>query len=242
MSAKQYKPLEHSVVQGFMKADGWNRYEVQRHGYVHALLNEIVSRLDTAYWNAKQEQFKDRKDREFLEIPGFEYRRYYWDDCDCGADSPVHAKECRQVAEHEEWNDRRIDAISDPSEYSRLTSEQKTELEPFEALMKCSRLVHFDRSESWEKNNPRPPCTCGATAAWKPRDHHLPTCSPQQPNLKFGEVIVNWYKYLGRGTSTNVDWTEREWRVWFDDVIAAISEWDEITLERIRPRPTTTPR
>lgn len=236
MASKKYKPLEHSVVQALLKADACNRYEVERHGFVHALLREIVARLETAYWNAKQEQFENRKDREFLEIPGFEYRRYYWDDCDCGAEYPVHAKDCRQIAEHQEWNRRRLDAISDPSEYELPSDEERSKLTPMEAMRKCSRRLHFDRSEAWEKENPRPPCTCGATVSWKPRDFHLPTCSPQQPNMKFGEVSVNWYKYLGRGTSTNVDWNERQWRVWFDAVIASIDAWDDIALNRIHGR------
>jgi len=230
MSGKEYNPLEHSLVQAFLKPDACNRFEVERNSFIHCLLKGIVDCLETAYWNVKQQNLEDRESREFLEIPGFEYRRYYWDDCDCGADSPVHSKDCRQIAEHGEWNDRRLSAISEPSEWSLMSQDERDKLSALEALSKMGSRLHFDRSEDWEKDNPHPPCTCGATETWQPRDHHLPSCSPQQPNMKFGEVVINWYKYLGRGTSTNVDWDEHQWRVWFDAAIQAIGEWERPLL------------
>lgn len=207
--AKEYNPLEHSVVQGLLKADATHRYEVS--DFVEALLFRIKSELERVYWNTHQEDLNNREDWQFLEIPGFEYRRYFWDDCDCGAESPVHAKDCRSAAEHDEWNRRRLDAISDPPDPE----------------MMFGRELHFERSPEWEKQNPHPPCTCGADEAWKPRDYHLPNCSPMLPNLAFGDVRVNWYKHLGRGTSTNVDWNEKQWREWFDAVMAAIRAYED---------------
>jgi len=233
MASKLYNPLEHSVVQAFLKADACNRFEVERCGFVCALLESIVNRLKTAYWNVKQEKFENREDRQFLEIPSFEYRRYFWDECDCGAESPVHAKDCRQIAEHSEWNRRRLDAISDPQKLDGMSEEEVKKLSFWEILQMSGRAIHFERSPAWEKKNPRPPCTCGATKAWKPRDEHLETCSPGLPNMRFGPVIINWYKYLGRGTSTNVDWDEAQWREWFDSVIRAIEEWERPALERL---------
>lgn len=46
------------------------------------------------------------------------------------------------------------------------------------------------------------------------------------PNLRFGEVVVNWYKHMGRGMSCNVDWTEKQWREWFDEAMKAIRLYD----------------
>lgn len=47
-----------------------------------------------------------------------------------------------------------------------------------------------------------------------------------KPNLKFGRVVINWYKHMGRGMSTNCDLTERKWREWFDEAMIAIRLYD----------------
>jgi hypothetical protein len=227
-----YNPLRHSVVQACLKADKWQRFECP--DFVECLVWGIKSELDLVYWNFNQKSLDDREDREFLEISCFEYRRYFWDDCDCGADSPVHANDCRMIVEHDEWNRRRLDAISDPPQ-NPITEEEILEAEKRGVLLadyvmsQCYRLastVHFERSGAWVAENPGPPCTCGAKESWKPRDEHLPTCSPQQPNMKFGEVTVNWYKHIGRGMSVNVDWDANRWREWFDEAMKALSLYD----------------
>lgn len=48
----------------------------------------------------------------------------------------------------------------------------------------------------------------------------------QRPNFKFGPVVINWYKHIGRGMSCNVDWTEKQWRDWFDGAMKAIRLYD----------------
>lgn len=104
--SKQYNPFEHSIVQAALKADGYQRYECSE--FVEALLRSLVRELERVYWNWNQEQFEDRKDREFLEIEGFEYRRYFWDDCDCGFDeidhqwsqNNKHSEECYYTVTH----------------------------------------------------------------------------------------------------------------------------------------------
>ena len=35
-------------------------------------------------------------------------------------------------------------------------------------------------------------------------------CPTMRPNMKFGEVTINWYKYVGSGMSTNVDYDEKQ--------------------------------
>lgn len=125
---KEYNPLEHSVVQAFLKPDGWQRYEAD--DFIEALLVGLKNELEICYWNWNQESLENRENWELLEVPGgFEYRRYYWGD---------------------------------------------------------------EEDESG------------------------------RPNLKFGPVVVNWYKHLGRGMSINVDWNERQWREWFDEAMKAI--------------------
>jgi hypothetical protein len=129
--SKEYNALDHSVVQALLKPDATQRYEAD--AFIEALLRGIVHELERVYWNWNQEQLNNREDWEFLEIPGFEYRRYCWTD--------------------------------DPGE--------------------CAR-----------------------------------------PNMKFGAVIIDWYKYLGRGMSVNVDWSALQWKSWFNDVLKALSMYD----------------
>lgn len=162
--SKPYNPLDHSIVQAIFKSDACHEYQCP--DYVTALIIYLHNRLDTAYWNVNQSMFDD-SDWQFLEIPGLEYRRYYWGDCDCGEDYPAHSKDCNGLT-----------------------------------------------------------CTCGAEAQWKPRGFHLPTCSLTLPNFKFGEVKINWYKSIGRGMSTNIDWSEAEWRKWFDACLLAIQQYN----------------
>jgi len=213
MSAKEYNPVEHSVVQAFLKADVWNRYEVDRHGFVACLIHGIIDELKRVYWNVKQEKLEDRDDWDFVEISGFEYRRYFWGDCDCGAESPVHAKDCRQEVERNAWCSRRMSETCDAPQYTQDG-------------WPLGSTIRFDKFDEWEKNNPFPPCTCGASENWKERDHHLSTCSPSLPNMAFGEVRINWYKYPCRGTSCNVDWDEKQWRIWYDALILTLGQWE----------------
>lgn len=55
---------------------------------------------------------------------------------------------------------------------------------------------------------------------------HTPDCPTIQPNFKFEEVEIRWYKHPGRGQSCNVDWDERAWRLWFDRCVKAIQAAD----------------
>lgn len=217
--SEEYNPVNHSVVQALLKADGYQRYECP--DYVEALLRDVVRELERVYSNWHQEQFDERKDWQYLEIEGFQYRRYFWDDCDCGAESPVHAKECRSIAEHYEWNLRRLDAICDPPTKDAIESAKELGMYPL-----VGRAVHFERSPEWVTANPHPPCTCGAELGWSARDEHLATCSPQLPNMAFGDVRISWYKYLGRGMSVNVDWAEAQWVQWFNELMAHIRTYD----------------
>jgi hypothetical protein len=235
---KEYNPLHHSVVQ-VLKGDATRRYEVP--DYAEALIRHLKREMDIVYHNWHQASLDEREDWQLLDIPGgFEYRRYYWDDCDCGAQSPVHAKDCRELVGHGEWNDRRLREISDPSAWSLMSEEAQQEKVKevrehaereghdvqFALMMLFAQyggnIVHFERSDDWEKDNPPPPCSCGAEREWKPRDYHLPSCSPSLPNLRFEGVEINWYKYIGRGMSTNVDWYPDRWVKWFNKALTVI--------------------
>lgn len=231
MSGKEYNPLEHSVVQALLKADATHRYEVS--DYVEALIFSLHRELERVYWNWNQEQLDNREDWQLVAC-GFEYRTYFWGECDCGAESPIHAKDCAFVVGHSEWNRRRLDALSDPPE-NPVTETEIAEAETkgiarrdyvMANMHRFGSKLNFEREDAFRAANPRPPCTCGAEANWKERGYHLATCSPQLPNFKFGPVVINWYKHMGRGMSTNVDWDEKQWREWFDQALAAIRLYD----------------
>jgi len=229
----EYNPLEHSIVQALLKADATHRYEVPE--YVEALIFGIYRELKRVYWNWNQERLEDREDWQLLDLPqGFEYRRYCWADCDCGAESPIHSKDCRCIVEHGEWNSRRLSYGTDEPE-NPVTEEDIAEAikrgiprQDFviSQAFRFARRLNLARCDEWEKLNPHPPCTCGAEATWKARDEHLPSCSPGLPNMSFGEVRINWYKYIGRGMSVNVDWDAQRWREWFDECLKRIAFYD----------------
>jgi hypothetical protein len=229
---EEYNPLRHSVVQAFLKADATQMYEAD--DFIDALLQAVRRELSRVYWNVHQEQLDDRNDWQFLDIPGFEYRRYYWDDCDCGAESPVHDAACAKLTEGPAWNKRRLDAISVPLDEYPPTEDEVANLQAagldgpaaLDLLGRMGERIDLSREAVWRDQNPPPRCTCGADATWTPKTHHQPTCSPQLPNLRFGKVTVNWYKRMGRGMSVSVDWDERRWRQWFDDVLSALRAYE----------------
>lgn len=262
MSTKEYNPTDHSIVQAFLKADACNRYEVP--DFVEALLHHIKSELERVYWNVKQEQLDNREDWQFLEIPGFEYRCYCWGDCDCGFDeldhewseAHKHAPECYYVTTH-----ALIDALPEKTEIDRLCKE-RNKWTPFSKesdrvqnkISAASKRKRQKETEiykaqcakygiSWNGGSGcAVHCTCGHDrqySEWRQVNDHKPTCSPGLPNMRFGDVRINWYKHLGRGTSTNVDYTDKQWREWMDKVLLELRrwEWDKSKTCRYGPKP-----
>jgi hypothetical protein len=57
-------------------------------------------------------------------------------------------------------------------------------------------------------------------------DEHRPDCRHAKPNFQYEDVQFRWYKYPGRGMSTNKDWTPDEWRVWFVRCLTTIRAFD----------------
>lgn len=56
---------------------------------------------------------------------------------------------------------------------------------------------------------------------------HESDCIQGTPHFQFEDVEFDWYKYPGRGTSTNKDWNETEWREWFDRCLAHVRSFDK---------------
>lgn len=55
---------------------------------------------------------------------------------------------------------------------------------------------------------------------------HRPDCRHSKPNFQHEDVQFRWYKYPGRGMSTNKDWSADEWRAWFGRCLATIRQFE----------------
>lgn len=55
---------------------------------------------------------------------------------------------------------------------------------------------------------------------------HAPECRHVRPNFQHEDVQFRWYKYPGRGMSTNKDWTPEEWRAWLLRCLTTIKEFE----------------
>ena len=61
-------------------------------------------------------------------------------------------------------------------------------------------------------------------------DEHKPECRHAKPNFKHEDVEFRWYKWPGRGMSTNKDWTAQEWRDWLTRCLATVRAFDADVL------------
>jgi len=218
--SEEYDPLRHSVVQACSGA--WSKFECD--DFVEALFESILSEIKRVHWNVYQHQWEATwhgDEVEDPEIPGISFVRFYADRCDCGGQAPIHPNACDISRLFQEWNRRRLDAISDPVDG------------PFPGV----RSFSFDpaRETAFEAKVPRPKCTCGASDAWDEDRGCLPTCIGQRPNFQHEDVEIRWYKWPGRGMSTNKDWTPTEWRDWFNRCLKMVRAFDvEISGNRER--------
>lgn len=55
---------------------------------------------------------------------------------------------------------------------------------------------------------------------------HRPDCRHAKPNFQHEDVQFRWYKYPGRGMSTNKDWTPTEWRDWFGRCLNTVKAFE----------------
>lgn len=55
---------------------------------------------------------------------------------------------------------------------------------------------------------------------------HRPECRHARPNFQHEDVQFRWYKWPGRGMSTNKDWTADEWRAWFGRCLKTVRAFD----------------
>lgn len=209
MSAREYNPLDHSIVQAAVGT--WSRYECD--DFVEALLDQILREIRRVHWNVFQHQWEATwygDEIEDPEIPGILFVRFYQDRCDCGGLEPIHASDCLWALCRHDWNRRRIEAISDPIPGG------------------FGRIVDFsrERQAAFEATDPPPLCTCGASEAWDENRGCLPTCIGQRANFQHEDVEFRWYKRPGRGMSTNKDWSADEWRAWHARCLATVRAFE----------------
>jgi len=175
--------------------------------FAEAFFHHVWRDIERVYWNIHQKKF-DWYGTTDPDIPGITVRPYYWGDCNCGAEYPIHEKDCAVLTEMAEWTSRRLNYSVDPD----------------------SHEINFRKLSAFEEKNPVPACSCGAEQSWTPRDRHEPTCGTMLPNFVACGAEIRWYKHPGRGMSTNVDWTEKRWRLWLDETLRIIRDHESKVL------------
>ncbi|MCR4374223.1 MAG: hypothetical protein NUW22_05185 [Acidobacteria bacterium] len=53
-----------------------------------------------------------------------------------------------------------------------------------------------------------------------------PDCRHALPNFQHEDVCFRWYKWPGRGMSTNKNWTAQEWRDWHTRCLTTVRAFD----------------
>ena len=86
---------------------------------------------------------------------------------------------------------------------------------------------------SWHADQVEDPCIDGIVftryydgCECEDEAQHAPECRHARPNFQHEDVQFRWYKYPGRGMSTNKDWTAEEWRAWFFHCLATVRAFD----------------
>lgn len=63
-------------------------------------------------------------------------------------------------------------------------------------------------------------CSC------EDEDEHRPECRHSRPNFQHEDVQFRWYKWPGRGMSTNKDWAADDWRMWHSRCLETIRSFE----------------
>jgi len=134
----------------------------------------------------------------------FEMHPYWWGDCQCGYEESEM-----------EWES---DHPHDPACWQERWGHEHTRVLVLGlAYDEMQRLMReWEVANGWDG---RPGvavfCDCGQDDLWQKwvsTHHHDPSCGEVRPNFRCGDVEVRWYKYIGRGMSTNSELSRDEWR------------------------------
>ena len=207
----------------------WGDYEMPE--YVDALFRRILDEIKRVYWNVNQESWDSCHCTENPKIEGIEIRPYYWGDCDCGFEE-----------EDERWSNEHEHKTG--CFHLRYRQEESVCCPPFgfngdKFMWKHEHMTEWARANGYQ----RAPlgmavyCDCGHDQEyheWRRGHDHKPDCPIVLPNFKFEDVEIRWYKYTGRGMSTNKVMTEKEWREWFDMCLDVIKKADVDIFEETK--------
>jgi hypothetical protein len=213
MTVTRYEPEVGQMVSGTQE---WGTYDVP--DYVDALVSELLREMNRVYWNVKQKEW-EHHDAYDLDLPGMTYHPYYWGDCTCGFE-----------ALDEQWDQQHSHA---PECFHSRYQEMQGILEPADDWHSA-----HEQLTAWAKENgyPNAPdgmaiyCDCGFVAKyseWRKSHDHDASCPTVRPNLAFEGVEIRWYKYPGRGMSTNKSMPPDHWVEWFDRFLAVIRAADK---------------
>jgi hypothetical protein len=109
----------------------------------------------------------------------------------------------------------------------------------FMAILKEIERVHWNVYQhrwgpSWHSDQVEDPMIPGISftryydgCKCEDEDEHRPDCRHAKPNFQHEDVQFRWYKYPGRGMSTNKDWTADEWRAWFQRCLDTVRSFDD---------------
>jgi hypothetical protein len=158
------------------------------------------------------ESYSPRRDNSWREYGEefvnsiFEVHPYWWGECTCGAECPIHAKGCDIVTKWGDWVSARINACSGKPDKHGFAE------------------VRFGMFANWEKKNPAPKCTCGAENNWVEKEEHESSCKLVAPNFwyKPSDFQIQWYKYPLRDSYKNQNINLSDFRKIIDDCIKSL--------------------
>ena len=89
----------------------------------------------------------------------------------------------------------------------------------FEGIRYEIERVYWNREQvEWDQHaDPKVP-----EVEWRPYYWGDDEAVAELPNFAFEGVEIRWYKYPGRGMSTNKAWKPAEWTAWFERCLAAV--------------------
>lgn len=117
----------------------------------------------------------------------FSMMPYYWGDCTCGCDCPIHKKACDKETKWSQWVEDRIEFACGKADKNGFAQ------------------IDISKFPKFEKKNPAPKCTCGAEKEWVVGDKHKSDCLLMRPNFHYKPTSfqIQWYKYPFRDSYMN---------------------------------------
>lgn len=108
----------------------------------------------------------------------------------------------------------------------------------FSIMQEISRVHWNNYQHKWEEQKDGDPMIPGIH--WRSYrggcdceddEDHQDNCIQNTPNFRFEDVEFNWYKYPGRGMSTNASMSASDWEAWHARCLAKIREYDSVGWE-----------